>query len=108
MTDEIRELLELAAKAAGIPLKPDFKERFEYYMQDRLMWNPLTSGEDLVDLMERLSIDALWYDEHHYVSCYGQDGQGFRENYSDHPIRKAALAMAVLRCAAEHGRRVKG
>jgi hypothetical protein len=54
-----RELLELAAKAAGIPLRADFKERFEYYMADRLMWNPLKDDGDRYRLAKalRMTID---------------------------------------------------
>ena len=55
MTD--RELLEDAAKAAGIPLKPDFAERYEYYMADKLMWSPLTNDGDALRLAVKL---RLW------------------------------------------------
>jgi len=55
MTD--RELFELAAKAADIPLKPDFAERSDYYMTDRLMWNPLTDDGDALRLAVKLGID---------------------------------------------------
>ncbi len=70
MTD--RELLELAAKAAGIPLKPDFAERFEYYMADPLMWNPLTDDGDALRLAVKLELmvninsahtQVTWHDE---------------------------------------------
>jgi hypothetical protein len=54
MTD--RELLEKAAKAAGIPLKADFSERFDYYMADPLMWNPLTDDGDALRLAVKLGI----------------------------------------------------
>jgi hypothetical protein len=51
-----RELLELAAKAAGIPLKPDFAERYDYYIADPLMWNPLTDDGDALRLAVKLGI----------------------------------------------------
>lgn len=57
-----RELLEWAAKAASIPLKPDFKVRFDYYMADRLMWNPLVNDGDALRLAVKLGIAV----EHFY------------------------------------------
>lgn len=44
------DLLEAAAKVVDIPVKSDFKERFDYYMQDRLMWNPLRDDGDALRL----------------------------------------------------------
>jgi hypothetical protein len=57
MTD--RALLEAAAKAAGIPLKPDFAERFDYYMADPLMWNPLTDDGDALRLAVKLRLNIM-------------------------------------------------
>lgn len=56
-----RELLERAAKAAGIPLKLDFAERFDYYMSDSLMWNPLTNDGDALRLAVKLGIAVIPY-----------------------------------------------
>lgn len=94
MTD--REYLELAAKAAGIPLKPDFKERFDYYMADRLMWNPLTDDGDALRLAVRCGIlnldDALFNGDHSI-------------DFRDDPY--AATRRAIVRAAAEIGRSMK-
>lgn len=119
MTAEIRELLELAAQAAGIEgvweRDPTFvQERWRFnipYNNQGLMtaisWNPLESGDDLIDLMDKRSIDPRWNKD--YVTAFIYDESKFvcetLEYFAYHPTRKAALAMAVLRCAAEYQRR---
>lgn len=116
MTAEIRELLELAAQAAGIDyVWDDTTSRLiplvDGYPQHH--WNPRESGDDLIDLMDKRSMAITWVDSFDEVICWilhgvGNENVTATEKISEHPTRKAALAMAVLRCAAEHGRRVKG
>ena len=97
-----REMLEFAAKAAGIPLKPDFKERFDYYMADRLMWNPITDDGDALRLAVklRMSLDT----------ALGQSlaiplgGKDCVEQHADDPY--AATCRAIVRAAAEIGRQM--
>jgi hypothetical protein len=103
MTD--RELLELAAKAARIPLKPDFAERYDYYMADKLMWNPLTNDGDALRLAVTLSIDIL----HRYVGgqrveTLAPGGQLVLEPASEPSRRDIATRRAIVRAAAEIGR----
>ncbi len=88
-----RELLELAAKAADIPMKPDFAEKYDYYMADPLMWNPLTDDGDALRLavkLNRTDIGALIMN---YTS-----GEEYRED----PY--AATRRAIVRAAAEIGK----
>ena len=105
MTD--RELLELAAKAAGIPLKPDFKERFDYYIADRMMWNPLTDDGDALRLAvklglcvgpnfdaDRVVVDAGEFSQHHVYQMFDDD-------------KFAATRRAIVRAAAELGKEMK-
>lgn len=109
MTAELRELLELAAQAAGVEV-----ERIDchlYIKGTTVCWNPLESGDDLIDLMEKRSMAITWVDSFDEVICWilhgvGNENVTATEKISDHPTRKAALAMAVLRCAAEIGRRM--
>lgn len=110
MTAEIRELLELAAQAAGIDyVWDDATSRLiplvDGYPQHH--WNPRESGDDLIDLMDKRSIDPRWNKD--YVTAFIYDESKFvcetLEYFAYHPTRKAALAMAVLRCAAEWQRR---
>ena len=95
-----RELLELAAKAAGIPLKADFKERFEYYMADRLMWSPLKDDGDALRLAVKLQIDLV-----HFTGRLRADVAGAPDVYQMHyDDPYAATRRAIVRAAAEIGR----
>ena len=110
MTD--RELLKLAAKAAGIPLKPDFAERYDYYMADKLMWNPLTDDGDALRLAVHLQMmidfikDGAWHERYkqNHVVAVG-DGESHYESIEPDPY--AATRRAIVRAAAEIGRNMK-
>jgi len=104
MTD--RELLELAAKAAGIPLKPDFAERFDYYMADRLMWNPLTNDGDALRLAVKLGlyvcIDTPQESEPHTKAIgFANNGLGTIDAIEYHGDPYAATRRAITCAAAE-------
>ena len=115
MTD--RELLELAAKAAGVggsyfhsdnPIHCGiYQARGEYY------WNPLVSDSEALRLAVKLAINVQFeatLDEseegwHPTVHCgtYGLDGP----EWSEEPLgidETAATRRAIVRCAAEVGR----
>lgn len=105
-----KELLWLAAKAAWLPLKPDFKERFDYYMEDRLMWNPLTDDGDALRLAVKLGLDMELHGMLHTFP-YGQVTS--LEHGLDSPDCEfevtdsdpyAATRRAIVRAAAEIGR----
>jgi len=100
MTD--RELLELAAKAAGMPTHTD---GVGFLMAHHPSWNPLTDDGDALRLAVKLGIA---------VQCHLHDGEGYalagageipnavdiRPN--DDPY--AATRRAIVRAAAEIGR----
>lgn len=108
-----RELLELAAKAAGIeavrsrfddPLNVDFlvvtsvrnaTERFG-------PWNPLTDDGDALRLAVKLNLDIHFWPEHTdpWVEAMAQD-----ELLGSDPY--AATRKAIVRAAAEIGRAAK-
>ena len=106
MTD--REMLELAAKAAGI----DTKRCLQY--EDGAFdwpgkvgrWNPLTDDGDALRLAVKLAIDfkirngATWWD------CLKSDGFVYwgHEPHNDDPL--AATRRAIVRAAAEIGRQM--
>ena len=102
MTD--RELLEFAAKAAG------YKKRFVHY----LGWNPLTDDGDALRLAVKCGISVL-----QFPACIGtgwpQTGLptsliGFDPPYEDISSGQDVLAAtrrAIVRAAAEIGRRMK-
>ena len=102
MTD--REQLELAAKAAGIPLKPDFAERYDYYMADKLMWNPITDDGDALRLAVKLKIPIQFPDWTDVTRTWGSKDclDAFEEPHDTDPL--AATRRAIVRAAAEIGR----
>lgn len=106
-TTDDRELLELAAKAAGIDVKPikgfDGVERLHTgvgsYMP--LVWNPLTDDGDALRLATKLylMIDIRDDDNHTYV--LGDYGLNADELHGDDA--GAATRRAIVRAAAEIG-----
>ena len=111
MTD--RELLELAAKAAGIALKPmqinnvtyQGDDRFIGYMADPEQWlrgwfNPLTDDGDALRLAVRLEMDVS-------LGLRGaviEQGHGHKVQDLDDDDPYAAARRAIVRAAAEIGR----
>ena len=103
MTD--RELLELAAKAAGFhdavwaakqacvetSMLPGF----------RCFWNPLTDDGDALQLAVRLDLVVEQLDGWAQASDYGYEVSE-AEQYNDDPF--AATRRAIVRAAAEIGR----
>lgn len=97
MTD--RELLELAAKAAGIV----------HYQSDRPFgsdapyWNPLTDDGDVARMEAKLGLNILWTDEH--VIAYQRGKSGNPEKYSFHDgDKQKARRYASTKVAAEIAR----
>ena len=119
MTD--RELLELAAKAAGLRVgfEPNGVERGRYdlywsHVHHRLcwhgktagseypvpvFWNPLTDDGDALRLAVRLNLAV------HKGFVYTPTGRLF--NYRDHANPYAATRRAIVRAAAEIGRNME-
>ena len=102
MTD--RELLELAAKAAGIELYVD--ERGYWLIEENgehWYWNPLTDDGDALRLAVKLGIsfkvflqlNQVWAD-HHML------GNWIEEKLGEDPC--AATRRAIVRAAAEIGK----
>ena len=98
-----RELLELAAKAAGTP-HPD--RQWSEYDEDYVPWNPLDDDGDALRLAVKLRIDVFF----HAQRVEGHVAGGRippvraieREDYGDDPY--AATRRAIVRAAAEIGR----
>ena len=108
MTD--KELLELAAKAAGIVICwPDrgFPVTNNYcYLVERghvgRLWNPLTDDGDALRLAVKLRIDV--HNDHHGCEVRWGIGDHLWEN---HTTEIAATRRAIVRAAAEIGRNMK-
>lgn len=93
-----RELLELAAKAAGFG-NSEFDKLFQS------MWNPLTNDGDEARLEAVLSLNVSWGPNRVQV---GRDIQfAPAEYYADHSgDKRAARRLAGVRAAAEIGKRM--
>ena len=94
-----RELLELAAKAAGIEVTPHrnnklFKDLV--FVANGRNWNPLTDDGDAlrlaVELFDGDDMEVIWYRAKLLLAEYPQLG------------RVAATRRAIVRAAAEIGR----
>ena len=105
MTD--RELLELAAKAAGIDLSG------RIYMENctgawfvsrtphEKNWNPLIDSADAFELMVKLEIHAgIGYRRIDACAVGERDGSVFRATESKTGDTAAAMRRAITRCAA--------
>ena len=119
MTD--RELLELAAKAAGValywsdddpecdwvqgtyPRIPDYKVLEKWTWK---VWNPLTDDGDALRLavkLRKMPVIERWSDGHDWVFIPGHEGGALP--LGNDPL--AATRRAIVRAAAEIGRSMK-
>ena len=102
MTEDI-ELLELAAKAAGIDLVEYSKQLEDDWIH---FWNPLTDDGDALRLAVKLhiTIDRGEVEPATWCYCDYQDrvSNGFVELHGNDPY--AATRRAIVRTAAEIGR----
>ena len=98
MTD--KELLELAAKAAGIELT-ETEDGFEADYDDSRIWNPLTDDGDALRLAVKLRMSycyseiGVYLDEPSDIATIAEDLNG--DPY-------AATRRAIVRAAAEIGK----
>lgn len=122
MTD--RELVELAAKAAGVgPLDFDYAERegHEFYFGPRLpmpqgvlmaamwtYWNPLADDGDEARLEAACSLNVIWVPEGVTVRGTLPDGTHFGrlESFANHRDRHSARRRAGVRAAAAIGEKM--
>ena len=106
MTD--RELLELAAKAAGIELRwhPDGTAYSDSRCKDYWgVWNPLTDDGDALRLAAKLKL-SVWFEEreNHEWTHIVWVSPVFEPYVGD---GYAATRRAIVRAAAEIGRNMK-
>jgi hypothetical protein len=103
MTD--RELLELAAKSAGIALEFDNEGEPCFWgdyrgLPQKEMWNPLTDDGDAQRLAVKLRIDV----EHLAMEVFAVKGEMVIIEPNDDPY--AATRRAIVRAAAEIGKQI--
>lgn len=111
MTD--RELLELAAKAAGVELFDDeHGETWRVYHTDPnnglkryTRWNPLTDDGDALRLAVKLGIAPIQDQKEKVCAAYWTDVHCVHSAYKDDPY--AATRRAIVRAAVEIGRSMK-
>jgi hypothetical protein len=96
-----REMLEMAAKAAGLT----GEVRYDYFRMTPsfMAWNPLTDDGDALRLAVKLKIDVCFYDGYAEIQA-GGDGivSASIESYSEDMYDSTRLA--ITRAAAEIGR----
>jgi hypothetical protein len=104
-----RELLELAAKAAGIEFNDKRSSTGNvalYCGPSGGWWNPLTDNGDALQLavtLRRFPVIELWSDGRFWVFMPGDEQNA--EPFDDDPY--AATRRAIVRAAAEIGRTMK-
>ena len=100
MTD--KELLELAAKAAGISLK--------IYHEVLNQWNPLTDDGDALRLAVKLCLDVETHGAnamHPYICAFDCERNIAEEVQPDDGDPYSATRRAIVRAAAEIGKEMK-
>lgn len=117
-----KQLLELAAKAAGIEVEwkevtrsrvAEFKiikhEKHCGFFAKGKEWNPLDDDEDALQLAVKLHINIeIWNVDNLVRTCVYLKGRGhgyFQERYTTDPY--AATRRAIVRAAAEIGKEKK-
>ena len=88
-----KELLEYAAKAAGIEV--EWSDITECFWGDGDSWVPLDDDGDALRLAVKLELRVAWYEGKVYVDY-------IVEQYDNDPY--AATRRAIVRAAAEIGR----
>ena len=106
MTD--RELLELAAKAAGLDVSFDATQWDRFWVNGGGgFWNPLTDDGDALRLAVKLAIDFKIRNEVTWWERQESDEVVYwhHEPHNNDPY--AATRRAIVRAAAEIGRQMK-
>lgn len=106
-----RELLELAAKAAGYGVKPHASQKHTPHLMFTFNghnWNPLTDDGDALRLAVKLGIDIR---QHHRGASAAQGSIDCTELFQDRNLPLSALMestrRAIVRAAAAIGKEMK-
>lgn len=103
MTD--RELLELAAKAAGIDISSATFDGWGDVIQSE--WNPIRDDGDALRLTVKLNLSADFFDDFMRVGYTANDNECEQIAEPSMPNPCAAARRAIVRAAAEIGKRMK-
>lgn len=97
-----RELLEKAAKAAGITLQRERSDGLFDILESPGIWNPLTDDGDAFRLVVKLQFKVKVYPD--MVSVYGSTHYGADQAIDGDPY--AATRLAIVRAAAAMGEKL--
>lgn len=109
MNDNDMELLELAAKAAG--MKPSYVDGVIYAGFGSRVWGPLNDDGDALRLAAKLKIDlsfdncgveAVWIDED--ISETYRLRENANDAFDGFEVKLSATRRAIVRAAAEIGK----
>jgi hypothetical protein len=105
-----RELLELAARSAGMPPPVDVNGVWSAWVgtpENGHWWDPLADDGDALRLATKLRLDIMFFNGFEEVICSGpnETGENIIEPYGDDI--DAAVRRAIVRAAAEIGRSMK-
>jgi hypothetical protein len=109
MSETDRELLEYAAKAAGVELKYDTFGQGPNAAREYCYWNPLTDDGDAFRLSVSLRLPVVYfhnYPPHEPSRVVISRGKGVVENVEDGDWMRSTR-RAIVRAAAEIGRRME-
>lgn len=109
-----RELLELAAKAAGLNIKAERVDSDDAFMcfvvgrkgtREKVDWNPLTDDGDALRLAVKVGMNtALIRGVMSIATCFDEDGNPLADAQEPHWADPcAATRRAIVRAAAEIG-----
>lgn len=112
---EDRELLELAAKAAGLNVKGEWvddDDKFTHlnigkkFTNERMKWNPLTDDGDALRLAVKINLSADFFDDTISVGYTPNDNEcdQVHEFVGTNPY--AATRRAIVRAAAEISKQI--
>lgn len=106
MEQSDRELLELAAKAAGYAVEwDDHYKQFRIssrHSTGRTFWEPLADDGDALRLAVKLGMSGVISNTQEWTEIYPTLTSAIREVHEDDPY--AATRRAIVRAAAEIGR----
>lgn len=101
-----RELLEFAAKAAGINIGGWAEDVEAYYVHPSspiFLWNPLNNDGDALRLASKLDIDILFYRKHVDACDNTRNNNVSRGDFTSYKNKNQALRRAIVHRAAEIG-----
>lgn len=104
-TETERELLELAAKAAGIEFDAYASLERMLAKKDGVWWRPFDDDGDALRLAVKIPMDICRFEGACNVTVFAVPGKPVTERYENDPY--AATRRAIVRAAAEIGRAMK-